>query len=668
MHELTYPFAAIVGQEQAKRALLLNIVNPHIGGVLLCGQKGTAKSTLVRGAAKLSGKKVVDLPLNTTEDMLIGSVDFEKTVKEGVLKFAGGILERANKNILYVDEINLLSDGMATALTAAAANEENLVEREGISWRHEASFVLVGTMNPEEGGLRPQLLDKFGCYVNIKGEEDLDSRIEIIRRRLKYEQDPISFCQEYEPQRQLLEKQIMSAITLMPRVTADENIRRVAGKLAANAHCQGNRAEILLIETASAVAALDNRKYVTISDLKEAAEFVLPHRQREAKDEPPPSSTEENFKHNQEEASDENQQSEGEQTENSSNEKNEDEANSNFDCPSESQQESKEEEKSQDKSEEQEQTQGKSDEQEISDKDNSSNMAKDEDVVEGEELYQIIRLPGEVRDRMARKGSGRRRRTNSNSGKGRYAGFTLSPEKNTKDLALDATLRAAAPFQKMREKNGCAVVIKNYDFRYKRREAHVGATIVFVVDASGSMGAAKRMKETKEAILSMLMDSYQKRDKIGLIAFRHKKAEILLGITSSVDLAQKKMQELPTGGRTPLADGLYSAWQLLHARKRKDPEMLPLIVLVTDGRANSGLWSEDPIEDAIKAAQLIANEKIPSIVVDTENDFLSFHLAEKIAEAMDADYYKVDELKSSQLAGIVSYNKETLLKESSYIL
>lgn len=168
------------------------------------------------------------------------------------------------------------------------------------------------------------------------------------------------------------------------------------------------------------------------------------------------------------------------------------------------------------------------------------------------------------------------------------------------------------------------------------------------------------MKETKEAVLSMLMDSYQKRDRIGLIAFRQRQAEVLLGITASVDLAQKELQALPTGGRTPLADGLYSAWQLLRARRRKDPEMLPLLVLVTDGRANSPLWSDDAVEDALQAARLIANEHIPAIVVDTENDFISFHLAERISEAMKASYFKVNELKSAQLRGIVSFRQNML--------
>lgn len=651
MHKWNYPFAAIVGQEQAKRALILNLVNPRIGGVLLCGQKGTAKSTLARGAAGLAGKKVIDLPLNATEDMLVGSIDFETTMKEGIRTFAGGILERADQNILYVDEVNLLSDGMAAIVTAAAASGENLVEREGISWKHSCSFILVGTMNPEEGGLRPQLLDKFGCYVNVAGEEDIDQRAEIIRRRLRYEKDPAAFCKEYEKEQKQLEEAVAKAAELLPKVRAEETVRQVAGKLAQKANCQGNRAEVLLIEAASAVAALDHRTYITVPDLKEAAEYVLPHRQREEQNEPP--STQENK---------EEPETETQQEENSNQNSQEDKEEPDSSKPENT-----------DESQENQKDEGREEQEQDPDKDEAeSDLQQDtkqeenaeafEDLVEGEEIYQIIRLPGEVRDRMARKGSGRRRRTNSCSGKGRYAGFTLQPGQNKNDVALDATLRAAAPYQNGREKNGCALAIEDGDFRYKRRESHVGATIVFVVDASGSMGAAKRMKETKEAVLSMLMDSYQKRDKIGLIAFRQKKAEVLLGITSSVDLAQKELQALPTGGRTPLADGLYRAWELLQARKRKDPEMLPMIVLVTDGRANASLWSDDPVADALKAANLIAGEKIPAIVVDTENDFLSFHLAEKIAGAMNADYYKVEDLKSVQLTGIVSWNKENLLR------
>ena len=181
----------------------------------------------------------------------------------------------------------------------------------------------------------------------------------------------------------------------------------------------------------------------------------------------------------------------------------------------------------------------------------------------------------------------------------------------------------------------------------------MGATVVFVVDASGSMGASKRMKETKEAILSMLYDSYQKRDKVGMVAFRRQQAEILLDVTSSVNLAQKKLQQLPTGGRTPLAAGLFQAWQMLKGRRYKDPEMLPILVLVTDGRANAPLWSGDPVEDALKVAGQIHADHIQSIVVDTEQDFISLHIARQVADALDATYYKVDELRGEVVKSMV---------------
>ena len=637
MHEQCYPFAAIVGQERAKKALMLNLVNPRIGGVLLSGEKGTAKSTIVRGVAQIGGKRVIDLPLNATEDMLIGSIDFEATIREGERRFAGGVFARAHGNILYVDEINLLPDNMAAAVVCAAASGENLVEREGISHRHACSFILVGTMNPEEGGLRPQLLDKFGLYVGVGGESDVEKRMEILRRRLAYERDPAVFCSAYAAETKKLQEALKKAVELFPQVRADENVRRVAGKLALQAFCEGNRAELLLLETAEALAALEGRKHVTVADIKEAAEFVLPHRRRETEPEnEPPQPPQEN---------------ETEPTED--NEENAPEGGHSAQPEARMDEQQGPEDGEDADAVEAEHT------PEPPETDENEN-APEEQLVAGEEVYEIIRLPGGARDRMARKGTGRRRRTNSGANKGRYAGFTMERVKGCTDIALDATLRAAAPFQRGREKNGCAVAVRESDFRYKRRESHVGATIVFVVDASGSMGAAKRMKEAKEAVLSMLMDSYQKRDKIGLVAFRQKQAEVLLGITTSVDLAQKELQALPTGGRTPLADGLYSAWQLLRARKRKDPEMMPLVVLVTDGRANSPLWGNDPVEDAFKAARLIANDHVPAIVVDTENDYISFHLAEKIAAAMDASYFKVNELRSTQLRGIVSLERGML--------
>lgn len=631
MTDLRYPFAAIVGQEHVKNVLLYNLIEPRIGGALLCGEKGTAKSTIVRGMAALTDQIVVDLPLNITEDMLVGAIDFERAVKEGVREFSGSLLERAHENILYVDEVNLLPDSIVSTLICAAASGKNLVEREGISYRHDSRFVLVGTMNPEEGKLRPQFLDRFGLYVDVVGEQELDIRTEIIRRRMEYERDPASFCHTWQAESESLRRRVLRARELVELVEVDASIRSLAGKYAQQAGTEGNRCEVVLIRTAAAVAAWNGRDYIMADDLKEAAVYVLPHRQRqelspmeEQPPQTPPGETE--------------QPDEPEQE------------NREGQSPEESREQSPKQEQNY---EERDGNDGEEVDTPPPEMNEGSGSDEEQLVVEGEEVALMSLIPSIPRDRVLRQGSGRRSKTKSGANKGRYASFTAHPTPRQHDLALDATLRVAAPYQSRRDHTDCAVALTDSDLRFKVREDHVGATIVFTVDASGSMGAQKRMKAAKEAILSMLLDSYQKRDRIGLVAFRKDGAETLLDITASVDLAQKKLQQLPTGGRTPLAAGLYQSWQLLKARRLKDPELLPMLVLVTDGRANKSLWTEDPVADALRAAELIRQDHIHTVIVDTENDFISLHIARQLADAMDAAYYKVDELKADQLQTII---------------
>ena len=639
MVDTRYPFAAIVGQAQVKNALIYNLINPKIGGVLLCGEKGTAKSTIVRGLAALTNQQVVDLPLNITEDMLVGSIDFERAVHDGIRSFSGGVLSRADGNILYVDEVNLLPDSIVSTLICAAASEENLVEREGISHRHSCKFVLVGTMNPEEGKLRPQFLDRFGLYVDVVGEQDLAVRTQIIRNRMEYERDPAAFCEKWLQETQQLQHKIQQAKQLLDSISIEPAIRTLAAKYARQANCEGNRCELVLVQTAAAVAAWNGREYIKADDMKEAAIYVLPHRRKENQPQEEPPKNDEK----------QSQKPEGNQDDSSNNKPD------HTDNLADSRQESPQME---------EQDGNDGDEMDVPPPGQTEGESPEEQLIEGEEVHLISALPTIPRDRLFRQGSGRRSKTKSGTSKGRYAGFTQTPKPHQKDLALDATLRAAAPYQKSRSHDLCAVALTDSDLRYKVRENHVGATIVFVVDASGSMGARKRMKETKEAILSMLLDSYQKRDKIGLVAFRRDGAQTLLDITASVDLAEKKLQSLPTGGRTPLAAGLYQAWQLLRARKLKDPDMLPMIVLVTDGRANRSLWTEDPVADALKAAALIQQDGIHSVVIDTEKEFISLHIAQQVAEVMKATYHKVDELKAQQLQSIVKSRTTHIGSES----
>ena len=276
-----YPFTAIVGQEQMKTALILNAVNPRLGGVLIRGEKGTAKSTAVRALAEvLPDTSVVDLPVSATEDRVAGTLDIEYALQHGEKRFEPGILAQADQNILYVDEVNLLDDHIVDILLDSAAMGVNTVEREGISYSHPARFTLVGTMNPEEGDLRPQLLDRFGMVVEVAGEEDVEKRIEVIRRRLAFEADPEGFlCRYAESQKQLSEK-IEKARAQLSKVVYTDSVLEAAARISIRLGVDGHRADIAMIKTAVTHAAWMGRGETEKEDLARAAAFVLPHRLR----------------------------------------------------------------------------------------------------------------------------------------------------------------------------------------------------------------------------------------------------------------------------------------------------------------------------------------------------------------------------------------------------
>ncbi len=315
----TFPFTAIIGQEEMKKALVLNVVNPRLGGVLIQGEKGTAKSTAVRALADLLPPrlcikgckfhddpndksnwcdechekydnaapeteelpmKVVELPVSATEDRVVGTLDIEAAIKEGKRSFETGILADANRNILYVDEINLLDDHVVDVLLDSAAMGINTVEREGISYSHPARFSLVGTMNPEEGDIRPQLLDRFALSVYVAGEKDLDKRAEVIKRRLEYEDDPEGFIKKWEEEQQNEVHRIQRAMKLLPQVTTSNEILRMAARISITLGVDGHRADIVLIKTAETLAAVAGHTEVTKEDLREAAHLALPHRMR----------------------------------------------------------------------------------------------------------------------------------------------------------------------------------------------------------------------------------------------------------------------------------------------------------------------------------------------------------------------------------------------------
>ena len=638
-----YPFAAVVGQEQAKKALLIALVNPKAGGLLIGGRKGTAKSVLARSTKELiEPKQFIDLPLNVTEDMLFGSIDIEYAVSKGQKRFAPGILARANENVLYIDEVNLLRQELLLAVLDANAAGMNQVERDGISFTHPVQLTVLATMNPEEGVLPQHILDRFGMYVDVASEMELEQRVKIMRQALAYGSDVASFREEYATVTQELRAKIARALELLPQIQLSDAMLILAAQMVSQALCAGHRAEIYLLEAAKALAALAGRAYVLPKDVEEAAQFVLPHRMRKPPEPQEPEASEQDSSEQDEDESENNDDEAQDNTEDNSRDDN--------NLPPPPLNNDEDDGAADDEQDENEQEQ--KDEQEP--QQNNDQLAPEEQIADIDKSFRLPKMLLDLgKDRNIRRGSGKRSTTRTDLKQGRYVRAEL-PKAKVEDLAFDATIRAAAPFQKMREDNGCALNIKQEDLRQKVREKRIGNTFLFAVDASGSMGARERMRAVKGAIFYMLQEAYQKRDRVGMIAFRRQKAELLLPITRSVDLAQKCLAELPTGGKTPLADGLAVALQTLSMLNKHDSELEPILVLVTDGRANATeADGGDPVASALKMAERIGKAKITSVVIDTESDFIKLGLAKRIAAVMGANYYTLQRLSKDSIIRIV---------------
>ncbi|MCL5039610.1 MAG: VWA domain-containing protein [Firmicutes bacterium] len=641
-----------------KRALLLNAICPKIGGVLIRGEKGTAKSTAVRSLAALlpalDGSQrtmpLVTLPLSATEDQVIGSLDFESAIKTGKPRFRPGLIFRAHRGILYLDEVNLLDDHLVDVILDAVASGVNIVEREGFSFQHPAQIILVGTMNPEEGELRPQLLDRFGLVVEVQSLPTLEERMELLRRREAFEADPLGFQARWQRETEILRQKIRRAREIFPTVElVPERLEEIVN-LSLQAQVAGHRGDLVTALTARALAAWEGRRWVTAEDVVEAAELALRHRQRAVTENQPeknPSQEDQNrhrpplsekppasrdtsssspkgsHRENQPPAPERGERMEG------------GEVNENPSC-----------------------TKGAA---ETSPKNYQDGLGTENPVTASpgrqtgkERIFPIgqpypLRLFERERDRLWRRRPGRRFHTLSQTRRGRYIRSTILKEGD--DLALDATIRAAAPHQLYRRRDGLALVIENSDLRQKVRERKTGHLLVFLVDASGSMGAQERMIEVKGAVFSLLLDAYQKRDQVSLVVFRGQEAQVLLPPTSSAERAHRLLQELPTGGKTPLAAGLWQSYQLIQGHFYRAPERSPWLILVTDGRANVSLGSGRPLEEALAAASIIrADPRIKSLVVDVEkNGLLSFGQSQRLAHALGADYFLLGELRAQEL-------------------
>ncbi|QZY55863.1 AAA family ATPase [Crassaminicella profunda] len=607
MNKRLYPFIAMVGMEEVKKALILNMINPKIGGVLLAGEKGTAKSTIVRALAQLmKDKNVVTLPLGTTEDGLLGTVNIEEAMNKGKRVFEPGILGKAHNNILYIDEVNLLSETLINMILDVAVSGVNKVEREGISYEHPCEFILIGTMNPEEGKLNPQLLDRFGFYVEVKGTKEKEERIEIVKRRLVYEKDANTFYHGFLKDEMDLRERIVKAQKNLKNIAIDDDILEKIAKLNMQGHVQGHRGDLVLTRGAIAHTAFHEKNKVTTEEIKAVANITLGHRLREG---------------NEGSGETKNQKEENEIQPDSPNQ---DPLEQGSEQPSPEFYPSLLDNRNEGKTNDQEQ------------------LEKNFHIGEA---FDASGLLHSLTDRKIRKcGSGKRSKSKTSSKIGRYIGYKI-PKNKVEDLSFDGTIRAAAPYQKWREKNGLAFVIRKEDIREKIREQRIGNTILFLVDASGSMGIEKRMVEAKGAIFSLLKDAYEKRDQVGMMTFRGNDASVVLQPTRSVDLAYRCLKDIKLGGKTPLALGLMKSVAYIKGLRTKDAEIMPVIVLLSDGRGNVGINSKDTLKEILSIAGSVKDKAIKFMVIDTEGGFLRLGLAKKLSDALGADYFRLEDIR-----------------------
>ncbi|HEY3117879.1 MAG TPA: putative cobaltochelatase [Chloroflexota bacterium] len=648
-----FPFTALVGQDLMKLGLLLNAVNPKIGGVLVRGEKGTAKSTAVRALAALLPEvpvvmgcrfscdptrpatwcdecheratnggthlprsvrsvPLVELPVSATEDRVVGTLDIEHAVTEGKRRFEAGLLAAANRGILYVDEVNLLSDHLVDVLLDAAAMGVNYVEREGISVSHPAEFILIGTMNPEEGELRPQLLDRFALTVEVEGIHEPHLRAEVVKRRAAFESDSGSFAKQWLTGEQEERDRLEKARELLPSVTLSDQMLDLITRICADFQVDGLRADIVMYKTAMTHAAYRGRTEVNLDDIRVAAMLALPHRRRRQPFDDTGGDPGDLERRIQAQMA----QAEAENSEGALNPMSEPAA----------------------ATEEDQAGQGE---------------APRVDTPGG--TFRVRKFAADVNRPKERERLGRRTSVTNTEPTGRYVRGDI-PKEKAHSLALDATVRAAAPYQKERREAATderKIHLRSWDVREKVRERRLSNLIVFVLDTSGSMGVENHMIMTKGAILSLLTDAYQKRDRIALVTFHGSNAEVLLSPTSSVQRAERMLRQLPTGGRTPLADGLRLAEELLTKERDRDSAVLPMVIVVSDGRANVALHGNDPIEDVRTMAQKLRQMNINTMVVDTEAEHFRIGLASRLAEWLGGPCYRIEQLDAHSTSQLV---------------
>lgn len=627
-----YPFSALVGHDRLRLALVLCAVRPDIGGVLIRGEKGTAKSTAVRALAAVLAQvdddaRLVELPIGATEDRVVGSLDLQKVLRDGEHAFSPGLLARAHGGVLYVDEVNLLHDHLVDVLLDAAAMGRVHIERDGVSHSHDARFVLIGTMNPEEGELRPQLLDRFGLTVDVAASRDVDVRVEVIRSRLAFEADPAGFAAGYVEQDSELARRIAAARAAVAAVQLPDNeLRRIAA-LCAAFDVDGMRADLVLARTAVAHAAwrwsrdgaseATGKITVEEQDIRVAAELALPHRRRrDPFDDPGLDQERLDEALAQTEEAPEDPEPDPEPP-----------GGGGSDTPMDGPPPQGDP-----------QSNGQSGTPSEAPKHTGAPPTRSSAPPSATFRTKALVVPG-----VGEGAPGRRSRARNRTGS--TVGATDVPGEGH-GTHVFATLLAAVNHQRQPGRPR----VQPDDVRRAVREGREGNLVIFVVDASGSMAARDRMSAVGGATLSLLRDAYQRRDKVAVITFRGQRADVLLPPTSSVYIAGRRLARFDTGGKTPLAQGLLAARDVVLREKARDRARRPLVVVLTDGRATGG---PDPLGRTRTAARLLVAEGAAAVVVDCETSFVRLGLAEQLAQQLEAPAVRLAQLQAGELTSLV---------------